>query len=340
MKTENAKRAPQFTIPAVVVALAVTCIPNNAEAGRLDGILRGAAKVADDVPVGSVDSMVERLTMSGAARETIEADLRRAGKLSGAMDDAAVAARRATETQSLLRAATSGFDPTIARTAEKLDPATREAALMICRGGDQVAETIPDLAARGRFLQNAGPDTVAAAGMFGKPTIDSALRLDMALRSGELVRLAGKRAPTVADFGRLMTAYGSSANAFWNRYVMPHWKAWAASGALAWYLIDPDGFMDKAGGLTEEGCRRLTELAGAVTARAIRGTAEGSGSAIDDVARAAADSYFNGWRGALSLIGTVCVLAVVFPRTRRLVLRPFRWLFSVPSEEPRRANAE
>lgn len=331
-------QSPLVSLAVFVWIVAGTSMPNQAHAGRLDGLLRRATRVADDMPVGSVDEMAERLAKSGAAREAVEAELRRSGKLSPSLDDAARAARRAAETETALRAAMSGFDPTTARAAESLDPAARETALMICRGGDQIATTIPDLAARSRFLQAAGPDAVAAAGMFGRPAADAAIRLDMALRAGEVVCLPGKRAATVADFGRLMTTYGSPGNAFWQRYVLPHWKAWLGSGALAWYLIDPDGFMDQAGGLTEEGFRRLTEVGGALAASAIRGTAQGGGAAVDHVARAASDSYLIGWRGVVPFIATIFILAIAFPRTRRSILRPLRWLCTTHAREPRQTN--
>src|SRR5690606_14992921 len=100
-----------------------------------------------------------------------------------------------------------------------------------------------------------------------------------------------------ADFASALTRHGDATWNFWKQFVQPHWKLWTASGALAAYLANPEYFQDAAGGLTEAGFQRLTELMGEVTAAAIRGIGKGSDTAADAVSSAVRESYFAGERG-------------------------------------------
>jgi hypothetical protein len=205
------------------------------------------------------------------------------------------------------------------RRLEQLDPAERDTALVVARGGQDLATVVPDLARRGQFLRAAGPETVAAIGLHGSDAARDALRLDDALRAGAVVVPAGQRAVTLTDFGRVMTRGGENSWKFWTTYVRPHWKVWVASGALAAYLYDPQGFEDKAGRLTEEGARRLVQFAGKEGASLILGIGKGSDQAAGNIWTAFVQTYLNSPHPVLIWIGTaVFALAVL------LILR---WLF-------------
>lgn len=203
----------------------------------------------------------------------------------------------------------------------------------MAKGGDDLARTLPDLATRARVLQDGGAETVAAVGIFGPDAARAALRLDEAIRGGSVIVKDGSRAVSVADFGSALVRYGDASWTFWKQYVQPHWKVWAASGALAAYLANPEAFQDTAGKLTQAGFKHLTEFAGKVAAAAIRGIGDGSASATENVRTAIWETYFKGEKGVYAAIGTlafVACISLLFRRVRYWALRPFRWLNQAP----------
>jgi hypothetical protein len=289
-------------------------------------LIRGTTKVADEVPLGKVDDLIEDVGRSRAAREAIDGEIREAGRAarsSGAVKDLS----RAEEVLRLLRTATRDLDPNVIRRIEHLDEGSREAALLLARGGEQVQKSLPGLAARGRFLREGGAETVAAIGTFGPDAARAAMRLDGAIQGGSLVVRDGARVVSLADFGRVMTRGGDASWSFWRTYVQPHWKVWLTSGALAAYLANPEAFQDAAGRLTESGFRRLTELAGEVTAAAIRGMGRGSANVVDRVAESFHDTFWSGAKSRSALIGAAILLVAVslsFRGVRSRVLRALR----------------
>ncbi|MCS6907719.1 MAG: hypothetical protein RML93_07550 [Anaerolineales bacterium] len=321
----------------VIGCITIILLPGSAFARGLssviDNIIRGAARVPDNIPIKKADDLVEEISKSRAAREAVDAELRRARRVPDG-DLILSGPARSDEVLRLLRMTVKQLDPEVLRHIEKLDAASREAALILAKGGDELAKTIPDLGARARLLREGGAETVAAVGIFGPDAARSALRLDEAIRGGRLVVKEGTRAVTVADFGKVLTRMGDAAWKFWQQYVLPHWKIWLASGALAAYLVNPEYFQDLAGNLTEEGFRRLTEFAGEVAARAIRGVGQGSGPAVEKVNSAIWETYFNGIKGIYAAVGTAvvafCILLLLFPRLRIWLWRPFQWLRQVP----------
>ena len=221
------------------------------------------------------------------------------------------------------------------RELENLNEATRESALVLARGGHDVAAVLPDLAIRGQFLKEGGAETVAAIGLHGPEAARAALRLDEAIKSGSLVVREGQRAVKLADFGAAMLRTGEGGWRFWQTYVVPHWKLWLAGGALAAYLADPEYFQTKAGDLTERGFQKLIELLGVLSARAIQGAGEGAKKAAEDTGKAAIDSFFTGWNSVTRILGLLILLFVVsllFRRIRYFVLLPFYWLQSSPAQ--------
>ncbi|MFO0954180.1 MAG: hypothetical protein U0835_24095 [Isosphaeraceae bacterium] len=313
-----------------LLAFFLLCSNESAWAQRprkvIEDLIRGTSRVADDVPLGKVDELIEDVARSRAAREAVDAEIReasRAGRATGAGRNLP----RGEEVLQLLRVATKDLDPSVIRRLEQLDEGSREAALVMARGGEHVQRSLPDLAARGRFLREGGAETVTTIGTFGPDAARAALRLDGAIQAGSLVVRDGTRAVSLADFGRVMTRGGDASWSFWRTYVQPHWKVWLASGALAAYLGDPEGFQDAAGRLTESGFRRLTELAGEVAAAAIRGTGRGAAESLDRVADAIGDTFWSGARSRSAFIGVALLLVSVclsFRRVRSRILRALR----------------
>lgn len=311
----------------------VVCFATQAEAGFWGNLIRRTAKSADDVPLRQTDEVADRLARSGTIEELLDGQLRRSGKISDQMDNAARRAAQTAEIGRRLNSATEGLDPAILKRLDELDEAARGTALILAEGGRNVARVIPDLGTRARFLESGGVETVAGVGMFGDVAVKDAMRLDAAIRAGKVASPNGLRPVTVADFGRLLTTKGDAAWTFWGRYVRPHWKLWLGGGALAAFLVAPDDFMDSAANLTEDGFRRLTERAGQVAATAIRGTASGTGKAVEDVTDAVVESYFTSWKGVTATIGTVLFLSIVLPRPRRFLWRVGRKVLCTQSDQ-------
>ena len=319
-----------------ILAIVVQTPPVCAQGlrGVINDLIRGTARVADEVPVKRVDGLVTELSKSRAAREAVDTELRSAGRLTDT-GDVLRGTARSDEVLRLLRTATSELDPRVIRRLEQLDGPSRDAALLLARGGNELSRTVPDLASRGRLIRGGGPETVAAVGMFGRDAARAALKLDEAIKGGSLVSKNGSRAVTVADFGNVMTRYGDASWNFWKEYIRPHWKIWAASGALAAYLSDPEYFQDATGRLTEAGFRHLTEFIGETAAATIRGVGEGSGNASKKVAEATWETFISTKNGMYSIIGTIIFLfglSLFFHRVRYWVLCPLRWLNKSPGD--------
>lgn len=301
----------------------------------MDELVRGTARVTDDIPINKVDDVIAELSKSRAAREAIDVELRKSGRLADA-DIVAHGAARSDEVLRLLTSMTLGLDPSVIRRIEQMEDSSRDVAVVLAKGGKEILTTLPDLVTRGRLLREGGAETVAAVGMFGPNAARAALRLDEAIRGGTLIVKDGSRVVTVAEFGNVMTRLGNASWTFWKDYVQPHWKLWATSGALAAYLTNPEYFQDKAGKLTETGFKHLTEFVGKAAASTIRGVGQGAGTATEEVGTAIWDTFFNGLRGVYAAIGTVlfviCV-SLLFRRPRYWLLWPFRWLNRSPTAQ-------
>lgn len=314
----------------VILALSVTAIwlaPHSAAAGVWDRLIRAGTRVADDVPIRQADDFAQNMARSKSVREALAKEIRAGLRRTGQADDAAAYARQVSR---LLREEAGGLDPTLVRQLDALDTPAQEIAVILQRGSRRLSTALPDLAQRARLVRDGGPETVAALGMFGDELVDSTLRLDTAIRAGKVISPTGMRAATMADFGQLFVRHGPAAERFWTRYVASHWKAWLAGGALGWYLLDPDGFMNTAGELSEEGFKRLTQATGDATAIAIRGIGSGAGEAVRKTGEALRETYFSNWNGLAALAGTLLLLAVTLRGTRYYLLWPVRWLMRRP----------
>lgn len=293
-------------------------------------LIRKAVRVADDVPLRRLDEVVEDLGKSRAIREALEAEVQHSSRV---LEKAGKAASRSEQVLTLLRRSATQLDPSLLRRIEQLDEGSREAALVLVRGGEHLRGSVPDLAVRSRLLRDGGPETVAAVGALGTDAARAATRLDEAIRAGGVIVRDAGHPVALADFGRVMSRGGNASWSFWTTYVRPHWKVWTASGALAAYLTNPEGFQDAAGHLTESGFKRLTELAGTVAAAAVRGVGQGTGKSVQDVSEAVKETFLTGPRRFYAIGGATILLiglTLTFRRVRHLAARPIRWLQETP----------
>ena len=210
---------------------ALTLAP-AADAGVWDRLLRGAAKTADDVPLSAADDVAARLAKNDDLRD---AALRRLGRTA---DDAADLRR--------LRGLLDGADPALVRSLDDLAPAERQAAIVLAEGGASLTRTVPDVGLRGGLLRRGGADLAAGLGVAGDDAARAAVKLDAGLRGGTVVVPSGVRAVTLEDFGTFLTG-GPNRWKFWDEAVRPHWKQWAAGGAMAALLAAPDAWGRRTG---------------------------------------------------------------------------------------------
>ncbi len=290
--------SPRLRVALWTAFFAMTLAP-AADAGVWDRLLRGAAKTADDVPLSAADDVAARLAKNDDLRD---AALRRLGHTA---DDAADLRR--------LRGLLNGADPALVRSLDDLAPAERQAAMVLAEGGASLTRTVPDVGLRGGLLRRGGADLAAGLGVAGDDAARAAVKLDAGLRGGTVVVPSGVRAVTLEDFGTFLTG-GPNRWKFWDEAVRPHWKQWAAGGAMAALLAAPDEWVDELGNLTEEGARRLIQYVGEPIAGAIRGVAGGTQDVADDITEAVGDAVSEGAAGATAAFGLIlaaCVGALV-----------------------------
>jgi hypothetical protein len=314
---------------AVLLAAFFFSAATPLSAGVFSRIAKKSAKVADDIPLRNADELAETFAHNKAAREALENATKRTLKSTNPL-----ALRNA------LKSELHALDPSLVRFADTLPTHSQQYMLVLNRGAKNCERAMPDMLARANFLKRGGAETVTAVGMYGTDIAKSAMRFDAALHGGKIISPKGMRAVQLDDFGKLFTQHGDAAYAFWTKNVVPHWKLWlggtVGGGAVAWYLLDPQGFMDTAGNLTEEGFRRLTQFTGDVAAAIIRGAVEGAKTAVEKVAVATRESFFTSWSGVTVFILLVVGVVLALPFTRYFALRPFRFLL----RKPKRSNNE
>lgn len=301
------------TVLVLTLAVALCGVSEDASGSVWSKILRRSAQVPDDVPLSQTDDLAERLAKSPGLEDNL------ARRFPTLADEAATAGRKV-DLLRIVRQAAPGLDENVLRQLDELDLPAKRAAVVLAEGGQRVRQTIPDIAARARFLRRGGSQTVAAVGLHGDEAARAALRLDTALTAGRLATPPGMRAATLKDFGNLMVRHGEAGWSFWKRYVKPHWKKWLAGGALTALLITPDKFIDAAGNLTEQGFQKLADLLGEAAAIAIRGTSDVLGTVVQESVEATAESFFSDWKGIYAAVGVLIVLTFLLPRPRWFVL--------------------
>jgi hypothetical protein len=312
----------------IIVLLVIFCVTSTANALNFTAFARKAAKVTDNVPLRGADELAETMARNKASREALENAARRVVK---SADPSMLKNAVKTELHAV--------DPSLVRFADDLPKASQEYLLILGEGVKSCEKNMSDMLQRAKFLERGGAETVTAVGMYGDNAAKAAMRLDAAIHSGKLMSPKGMKAVSLADYGKLFTKYGDAANNFWTKYVTPHWEKWLAGGALAWYLIDPDGFMDTVGNLTEEGLKRLTQCAGDVAATAIAGISKGVehaaekvGTASIDAVKRTAGNFFTSWTTCIGGIVILFIIACCLPFTRYFILKPFKFLLKKPRQ--------
>ena len=290
-----------------------------ADTGIWNRLIRQTTKTAEILPVNKTEETIARLSKTGAASELLETELKGVGRISpelkGLARESAVRSEvaRAVEKDSGGR----GTDPSSGHHENGLgspgDCPSR------CSGRQDHGRSGPGSASRGRMLKEGGAELIAAVGLHGEEAALTAQRLDHAIKSGHLVVPKGMRAPSLADFGNAMTKFGPGSWEFWKQYVIPHWKEWAACGALTAYLLYPEEFQNAAGEMTERGFDELTKLGGKVLAAAIRGTGKGSDQAAQEIGKAVQETYALGGWAIAGVIGSALLLLLSIPMVRRVL---------------------
>ncbi len=306
---------------ALALVLAVGLAPTPVRAGWLDRIVRKAARVGEDVPIGKLgklDDAADAARLAPSGRKALEAE--------GALDSAA----RITRARAVVREALgTAADPALLREVARLDGPLLEVSAAVAKGSRRVAETIPDVAARGRLLSVGGADTLVVLGRYGD-LADDAVRFESAARGGKLLPAPGRSAVELQDFNRFFMTEGDRASTFWGKYVKPHWKVWLGGSALAAVMATPDEYIDQGGELTQAGIKKLghgiATGIGAVVEGTIEAGAEVAKAPIKGAARGFASGFLaDGW--GLIALGGVAAAGVFFfwlsPIRRRLTSR--RW---------------
>lgn len=322
MKNHFSKLLPTILLGAVV--LLTPRFAHAVPAAFWDDLVRDFSQAEKSTQIARAGQVSEDMARSGRAREAIESALKRADQLT---PESRAAARLAEVERILSRVAQQG-DASLLRDIRALAPEQREVAAVLARGGQTLASKVPDLRVRSLLLKSGGADLVAAAGQHGDDFVNEALRFQAALDAGKIVSPPGMRVVTVADFGRTMSQGGKASWQFYQNYVRPNWKVWLAGTALAAYIIDPDGFQDAAGRITEKGIENAEKFGGKVLSAALQGAAKGGKQAVDEVFNTSTQ-YFRDWEAWVGLAALVLVVSLI-PRLRFFVLWPVRWLCKKP----------
>lgn len=331
---ENSRRHVRGGLAAFMLLIGAGLVWAKSPFAAVEDLMRGAAKVGSEVSIKGADNVIAGVAKSKAAREAVEAELKSIRLAGRKLDKSTEVARYLTKTCPEL-------NPALIREIEKLGEEAQAASVVLSKGSRELAVAVPDLATRGRLMASGGAETIAAVGLHGGDAAKAALKLDEAIKAGAVVAKEGTQAATVAGFGTVMTKFGDGAWIFWKKAVEPHWGKWAASGALAAYIANPEFFQDQGGKLTRAGFEHLTKLVGIAVAEAVRGAVNGSGAAAENIATAFGESFFNWAKLPYRIVGTVVFAAccmLLFRRVRYWVLTPFRWLNQVPNT-PDKPNA-
>ncbi len=307
------------------LTMAITT-PSFLEAAGLATFFRQAAKVGDEIPFNKADDVVRDLSQNSLVRKTVDDELIKAGKMNKGLDGAA----KSKVVREMIVLA-GHFDAGTMRHIDKLDDAGREVALVVVKGGKTIQTAIPDIAARGQFLRAGGEDIVTAIGLHGDEAAKFATRFDAALQAGSIVTPKGMKTINLADVGRILKDGGNASMDFLTKYVQPHWKLWVGSGALTAYFLNPQGFQDAAGNMTNAGFEHIGKLGGVIMCNAIKGTAVGGGDAVTNIVKVTTQTYMiNTWQRIAGTLGFLFCISLFFRRLRYYILFPFRWLQQTP----------
>lgn len=314
-----------------IISLSVATIALNvwlqswALAIDFSSLVKKAGKVSDDVELKHLNEFAQQPATARAGRDILEK--------SGRSADNAI--ERARLLREALSQTLSDVDPVVLRQLDQLDEASQQAALVLVRGARNLEDGIPDVALRGRFLQNGGGETLCTLGRYDD-LMDDAIRFDTAIRAGNIKAPPGARSVTLNEFGRFFHEQGDRAHHFWVNHVRPNWKLWLGGSTLTAVMLAPDEYLDELGNLTREGLKKVAQFGGGLLGDALSGIVEGTGEGTKEAARKTSEAFFRTFLtsvwGIVSLIVLATVGVLLVPRTRRMLFG----LFQSTSEEKSR----
>lgn len=318
-----------FSLQAVLLVyllLGLFSSTHALNANILENWVRKATHVGDDISVRAIDDVAEQLKKSGSARKSIDDNFRQSGKR---VDDMSPAERGRARDAFIISQLRKGIgdNPAVIKQIDSLDDAAKEAALVLVKGGQNIAHKIPDIAMRGKLIRNGGADLVAASGLYGDEFVTNSFRFQSMLDAGSLVVPAGMRMVNLSDFTATLTRYGRGSITFFNSYIKPYWKRWVSSGLLTWWVVNPEHFQTTTGELIQSGVSAVMELAGEMAGAIIAGGIIGSSEAVRNFWQKIADAVSEqGIAGVFVLLVLIFGISLFFKRGRYYVLMPFRWL--------------
>ena len=290
-----------------LVVLLLNSGAQNAFSISLGSAIRNVAKVSDDVPINRLDDFINN-------KATLEAAQDLAKRSTGRIDDLSnpdVLSR-------ILRTTLKNVDPKVLKQIDELDIPSKQAALVLSHGAEQVRGAIPDLALRSTFLTEAGAGTLFALGRYDDLMTD-AIRYNTVAKAGLITNATSPA--TMETFGNFFTRNGDIAHHFWTTTVRPNWKTWATGTALTTVMLAPDEYLDAAGDLTEEGIRKLVKAGTKIMTGVIKGSGEAVKKATSETVGAIYETYFKTATGVLALCITLSAISVFMPFTRKFLMR-------------------
>ncbi|MBF0471192.1 MAG: hypothetical protein HQL48_07420 [Gammaproteobacteria bacterium] len=307
-----------MSLGLLILCAGLSVVPQIAHAMKPDlwtALIRQSGKLAEDIPLRNLDDAAERIRKARMNK----------------MDD--LRPPHGIELMRQLEKGLDGADPNLLKRLDQLDEIDKSTALVLVRGSDQIAKSVPDIALRGRLIREGGTNLIVSSGLYGDDMVKSALRFQYALDAGSIAVPRGKRAVDLAEFSTALTHYGKGSIRFFHQYIKPNWKVWASSGLLTWWVIAPDHFQDTAGNLVQSGIETITELAGEVAGSILGGVIEGGGTALENFSSKVTEALKRqGVTGVIALILLLFGALLLFRRVRYFVMAPIRWLNREPRE--------
>lgn len=252
------------------VCINIGGLGGKASADTLSRLLKKAARVADDVPLGSSDDVLSRLRKLPTLRPSDEA--------MKAVGEAALK-----------------------------NPEDLRAAAVLVDGAKRIDDAVPDAALRSDLIRRGGNDALQSAGLRAEAAGDL-IYLDRYLARTDLDIASRLRRPTMGDFASVVA--DDARWKFWQQHVVPNKKLWAGGGALAAYLVSPEMWHDAAGNISEKGIALAGDLGGEILAGALRGLRQGGetlGRKVADETPSLGSTSFVGWVGMIAIVAGLAI---------------------------------
>ncbi|MBQ6616689.1 MAG: hypothetical protein IJH67_09995 [Thermoguttaceae bacterium] len=288
-----------ITLLAIGIVFCV-CSSTFAQSAAFKKLIRSAGKVADDVPVKSMEKAVKPANKK-MAQELLE-------KTARTSDQSLPYAKRLV--REIEQTLGSNIDPAVLKSLDEAGEASVETALLLSKGAKGVANTVPDVARRAELLKTLDPDTFCIIGRYGDDITESA-ELFIKSADGRIIKQAidpslvknadkiqaAKRAVTMDDFNNFFRKTGEKGAEFWRTTIKPNWKLFAASGVLAAILIAPESYTDYVIEKTAGGVAKIVRL---------------SGKAVGKTASETTKAFFHTTTGTIVIIVASIVFLVWF----------------------------